>query len=111
MPSENRGSILLLGAVVALGGGALAFVACGDDHAEHNFANFAECFEHETEEGASAELATSECDEHFEITHADQADCISDHAADVTAGVPQSAIDEHCSRLFPGADGGTGDGG
>jgi hypothetical protein len=101
MANDNRGSILRIWALAAPGGGALAVVACGDGHEEHHFASFAECFEHETEEGASAELAADECDEHLGITHADRTGCLSDHAADVTAGVPQSAVDEHCSRLFP----------
>ena len=86
--------ILLLGLVAA---------GCGDDD-EHNFMTYIECFDHETEEGASVELATMECDEFFTVTHTSNGDCQSDHAADVTAGVPATAITTHCNRLFPAMD-------
>jgi hypothetical protein len=81
----------------------LAFVlfACDDEH-EHHFSSFSECYAHEhDEEGASPEAAASDCDAELSISHTDRNDCTSDHAADVTAGVPQSAIDEHCLRTFP----------
>jgi hypothetical protein len=93
--------ILLLGLVAA---------GCGDGD-EHNFMTYIECFDHETEEGASVELATMECDEFFMVTHTSNGDCQSDHAADVTAGVPATAITTHCNRLFPAMDGGGGDAG
>lgn len=67
-------AIFLLGPVLACG---------GDDHEEHEFG------------------ATTECDAFFEVDHDDNADCQADHAADVTAGVPQTAIDAHCDAEFP----------
>lgn len=33
----------------------------------------------------------------------DNGDCRADHAAEVTAGVPQAAIDTHCDAEFPPA--------
>ena len=86
-------AILLLGPVLACG---------GDDHEEHEFETYLECWEHHhDEEGLTDIGATTECDAFFEVDHDDNADCQADHAADVTAGVPQTAIDAHCDAEFP----------
>jgi hypothetical protein len=89
----------------------LAFVllsaplACGDEHGdEHEFETYVECFtHHQGEEGLSDIAATTECDAIFEVSHDDNAGCKADHAADVTAGVAQTAIDAHCDAAFPPA--------
>ena len=81
-----------------------SLVACGgDDHEEHEFETYLECWEHQEEEGLTDIGATTECDAFFEITHDDNADCLADHTAEVTAGVPQTAIDAHCDSEFPPA--------
>ena len=80
----------------------LLLAGCGGE--EHNFATYVECFDHETEEGGSAEYSTAECDDFFMVTHTSNGDCRTDHGADVTAGVPQTAINTHCDRLFPAMD-------
>lgn len=78
-------------------------LACGgDDEDEHEFETYLECYTHHAdEEGLSDIGATTECDALFEVAHDDNADCQADHAADVTAGVPQTAIDAHCDAEFP----------
>ena len=77
-----------------------AFACGGDDEGdEHNFDTYVECYEHSVGEGQSDVGATTECDGFFEISHDDAADCAADHAADVTAGVPQTAIDAHCAEV------------
>jgi hypothetical protein len=77
-------------------------VACSDDeHGEHDFDTFIECYEHHIEEGLTDVGATEECDGILDIDHDDNADCLADHAADVTDGVPQDAIDAHCDDVNP----------
>ncbi len=80
-------------------------LACGDDDhgEEHEFATYLECYDHHIEEGLTDVGATTECDGFFELDHDDNADCRADHAADLTAGVPQAAIDTHCDGEFPPA--------
>jgi hypothetical protein len=79
-------------------------LACGGDDDEHQFETFVECYtHHHDEEGLSDVGATTECDAIFELSHDDNAGCKADHAADVTAGVPQTAIDAHCDTAFPPA--------
>ncbi len=75
-----------------------AFGCGGDDEEEHDFATYLECYDHHIEEGQTDVGATTECDGFFELIHDDAADCAADHAADVTAGVPQTAIDAHCAE-------------
>ena len=84
----------------------LALCCPGGCHGAHEFDTYLECYEHEIEEGASTSLAAEACDDYFAVTHTGEAACRADHAADVTAGVPQAAIDDHCMRLFPASDGG-----
>lgn len=79
-------------------------LACSDDeHGEHAFETYVECYQHYQEEGQSDIGATTECDGFFELDHDDNADCVADHAADVTAGVPDAAIVAHCDAEFPPA--------
>ena len=79
-------------------------LACGgDDHEEHEFETYLECYDHHVEEGLNDVGATTECDAFFEVEHDDNTGCQADHAADVTAGVPQAAIDTHCDEEFPPA--------
>ncbi len=80
-------------------------LACGDDDHEedHDFATYLECYDHHIEEGLTEVGATTECDGIFELSHDDSADCQADHAADVTDGVAQAAIDTHCDAEFPPA--------
>ena len=80
-------------------------VACGgDDEEEHEFETYFECWEHHhDDEGLSEIGTTAECDAFFEVTHDDNADCLADHATDVTAGVPQTAFAAHCDSEFPPA--------
>jgi hypothetical protein len=94
-------ALLQLGLSIVLSLGA---AACGDDdhEEEHEFATYAECYQHHAvEEGLSDIGATTECDAFFAISHADNAGCQADHAGDVTDGVPQAAIDAHCEAEFP----------
>lgn len=98
----GRGSCGLLRAMrtLSLMSLLLLVTACGDDgHGDHDFADFAECYEHHSEESATDVAATGECDDTFELTHDDEADCLAEHTADVTDGVPQAAIDAHCATF------------
>ncbi|HEU5060673.1 MAG TPA: hypothetical protein VFU21_29280 [Kofleriaceae bacterium] len=85
---------------VFLAAGALA---CSDDHEEHEFETYVECYQHYDEEGLTDVGATTECDAFFEVEHEDNADCVADHGVDVTAGVPDAAIVAHCDAAFPPA--------
>ncbi len=81
---------------------SLAVAACGgDDHGDHEFETFVECYDHHIEEGLTDVGATEECDGILDIDHDDNAGCLADHEADVTDGVPQTAIDAHCDDVNP----------
>ena len=43
----------------------------------------------------------TECDGYFDVEHDDAADCAADHGADVSAGVPDTAVSAHCAAEFP----------
>jgi len=80
---------------------SMTFGCGGDDEEEHDFATYLECYDHHIEEGLTDVGATTECDGFLEVSHDDAADCAADHSADVTDGVPQTAIDAHCAAEFP----------
>lgn len=88
--------------IAMLAGGPLAIAAagCGDEHSKEEFANHKACVDYELE-SSGAHAAMAACDELFAITHASRAACLSEHAADVTAGVPQASVDGHCADKFP----------
>ena len=75
--------------------------ACSDEHGEHDFESFVECYEHHVEEGLTDVGATEECDGILDIDHEDHDACLADHESDVTDGVPQAAIDAHCDDVNP----------
>jgi hypothetical protein len=88
--------VVLLASAVATG------LACGgDDHAEHEFDTYLECYQHfAVDEGVSEVGTMTECDGYFEVEHDDAADCATDHGADVGAGVPEAAVSAHCAAEF-----------
>jgi hypothetical protein len=89
--------VFLLACAVSTG------AACsGDDHGEHEFETYLECYQHfAVDEGVSEVGTMTECDGHFDVEHDDAADCAADHAADVSAGVPDTAVSAHCAAEFP----------
>jgi hypothetical protein len=82
-------------------------VSCGDDHSGddahgHDFTNYAQCYNHHTEEeSVPPQDALDECDEYFaeETAFADRDACLAYYAA--IPSVPTAEAETHCTARFP----------
>jgi len=81
-------------------------LGCGDDtnpaQHEHEFTNYAQCYNHHTDdEGMAPQDALVECDEFFadDTAFADRDACLAYYAD--FPDVPEAEAQAHCETLFP----------
>jgi len=81
-------------------------LSCGDDTTaphEHDFTNYAQCYNHHTEEeGYTPQDALDECDGDFadDTAFADEAACNAYYAQ--FTDIPTTEAEAHCTALFSG---------